>query len=168
MCIRDRDTLSRFEEGFWTPFLSDSGASDSTAGNLTVNYNHVSNIGASWTESRTYGSYTRIGNLVYAVWDMYITGSSTTGSTSNTVRVKGFPFPGGYGDFGVTWERAVLRASSMFSNIADGNMISWMDKGYPSLVLTQSSGNSETNILVSDLTTSNGRLTGWIMYHTND
>lgn len=163
-----QDTLSRFEEGFWTPFLSDSGASDSTAGNLSVTYNNVDRVGASWTESRTHGSYTRIGNLVYAVWDMYISDFTTTGSTGNTLRVKGFPFPGGYADFGVTWPRAVIRASSMFQNISDANMISWFDKGYPSLVLTQSGGGSESNISVSDLANASGRLTGWIMYHTND
>ena len=163
-----QDTLSRFEEGFWTPFLSDSGVESSTAGNLNVTYNNVDRVGASWTESRTHGSYTRIGNLVYAVWDMYISDFTTTGSTGNTLRVKGFPFPGGYGDFGVTWPRAVIRASSMFQNISDANMISWFDKGYPSLVLTQSGGGSESNISVSDLTNASGRLTGWIMYHTND
>ena len=163
-----QDTLSRFEEGFWTPFLSDSGVTDSTAGDLNVFYDRVSNVGASWTESRTHGSYTRIGNLVYAVWDMYITGFTTTGSTGNTLRLKGFPFPGGYGDFGVTWPRAIIRGSYMFQNIPDGDMISWYDKGYPSLVLTKSNGASEANILVSDLYNGAGRLTGWIMYHTND
>ena len=162
-----QDTLSRFEEGFWTPYLSDSSLSLSTVGNLNVTYNNVSKIGASWTESRTHGSYTRMGNLVYVMWDMYISSYTTSGSTSNQLTIKGFPFPGGYGDFGTTWNRPVLRASSMFNNIADGNMIGWMNKGYPSLQLTQSTGASETNILVSDLN-QNGRLTGWLMYHTND
>lgn len=163
-----QDTLSRFEEGFWTPYLSDSGVSDSTAGNLNVTYDYASNIGSSGTESRTYGSYTRIGNLVYAVWDMYITGFTTTGSTGNTLRVKGFPFPGASGDFGVTWPRAVIRGSYMFQSIPDRDMISWFDKGYPSLVLTKSDGASETSILVSDLYNGSGRMTGWIIYHTND
>ena len=163
-----QDTLSRFEEGFWTPYLSDSNQNDSTAGNLDVTYDYVNNVGNSNTSARTHGSYTRIGNLVYAVWDMYTTGFTTTGSTSNTLRVKGFPFPGGQGDFGVTWERAVIRASYMFTSIPDGDMISWMDKGSPSLVLTRSDGASETAILVSDLYNGGGRLSGWIMYHTND
>ena len=163
-----QDTLSRFEEGFWTPFLSDSGASDSTAGNLIVTYNNVDRVGASWTESRTHGSYTRIGNLVYAVWDMYISDFTTTGSTGNTLRLKGFPFPGGHSDFGVTWPRAIIRGSYMFQNIPDGDMITWFDKEAPSLVLTKSNGASETSILVSDLYNGSGRMTGWIMYHTND
>ena len=163
-----QDTLSRFEEGFWTPYLSDSGVSDSTAGNLNVTYDYASNIGSSGTESRTYGSYTRIGNLVYAVWDIYITGFTTTGSTDHTLRVKGFPFPGASGDFGVTWPRAVIRGSYMFQSIPDRDMISWFDKGYPSLVLTKSDGASETSILVSDLYNGSGRMTGWIIYHTND
>lgn len=163
-----QDTLSRFEEGFWTPFLSDTAPSDSTAGNLTVTYNHLGNIGADDESSRTHGSYTRIGNLVYAVWDMYITGYTTTGPTGNTLRVKGFPFPGGNGDFGMTWPRALIRGSYMFASIPDGDMITWMDKSYPSLVLTRSDGASETSILVSDLLNGAGRMTGWIMYHTND
>jgi len=147
--------------------LSDSSLSLSTVGNLNVSYNHLSNVGAGWTESRTYGSYTRIGNLVYVMWDMYISSYSTSGSTSNQLSVKGFPFPGGYGDFGTTWNRPVIRASSMFNNIDDGNMIGWMNKGYPTMQLTRATGASETNILVSDLN-QGGRLTGWLMYHTND
>ena len=163
-----QNTLSRFEEGFWTPYLSDSGQTNSTAGNLDIAYNYLSNIGGNDTANRTFGSYTRIGNLVYAVWDMYISSYTTTGSTGNTLRLKGFPFPAGTGDFNPTWPRAVLRASYMFQNIPDGDMISWMDKEYPSLVLTKSDGASEASILVSDLYNGAGRLTGWIMYHTND
>ena len=163
-----QDTLSRFEEGFWMPYLSDSGPSSSTAGNLNVTYDKLSFIGENGPAGRTFGSYTRIGNLVYAMWDLRITGFTTTGSTGNTLRLKGFPFPGGYGDFGSTWNRAVLRGSYMFQNIPDGDMISWFDKEYPSLVLTKSDGASETNITVGDLYNGAGRLTGWIMYHTND
>jgi len=163
------DTLSRFEEGFWSPFLSDSNAASSTAGNLDVTYDYTNGIGEGGTASRTYGSYTRIGNLVYAMWDMRISGFTTTGATTNVLRVKGFPFPGAYGDFGATWPRALLRGSTMFTSIAVSDMISWFDKAYPSLVLTKSGGSgTEDNILVSDLHNGAGRLTGWIMYHTND
>ena len=74
------------------------------------------------------------------MWDMYISSYSTSGSTSNPLGIKGFPFPGGSGDFGTTWNRPVLRASTMFNNIADGDMIGWMNKGFASLRLTRSTG----------------------------
>ena len=160
-----QDTLSRFEEGFWQPYWSDSV---SGANNLEVDYVSLDNIGLDANSQRTYGSYTRIGNLVHAIFDMYHSGFTTTGSTSNPLYIRGWPFPFGTGDFGTSWPRAVIRASFAFQSYADHEIVGWGNKETDTYVMTRSTGSSETSMFVSDLYNGTSRITGWIMYHTND
>jgi hypothetical protein len=70
----DANTLDDYEEGSWTPTLSSS----------TGSYTSV-------TYGKQYGKYTKIGNLVYAMFDMSTT-SQVVGTASSDLIIAGFPF----------------------------------------------------------------------------
>ena len=67
-------TLNDYETGTWTPTLT----------SYTNSYTSVS-------YTRQYGRYTKIGNLVYAMFDMATSGQ-TVGSATSDLLIAGFPF----------------------------------------------------------------------------
>jgi len=67
----DPNTLDDYEEGTWTPTMDRSGSSP------TVSY------------SQRYGTYTKIGRMVWVFWD--ITASSVSGG-SGVATISGLPF----------------------------------------------------------------------------
>jgi hypothetical protein len=75
------NTLDDYEEGIWSPIIAGTGGSGGLGG--TQSYH-----------SSTYGSYTKIGNLVHCSFRVHFDG--TTGANGNPngsyIQLKGFPF----------------------------------------------------------------------------
>jgi hypothetical protein len=65
----DPNTLDDYEEGTWTPSYT--------------------SVGATWSYTPQYGTYVKIGQMVYAQFYLFATAS---GTTSNQVVVTGLPF----------------------------------------------------------------------------
>ena len=131
----DANTLDDYEEGTWTPELLSTGAS--------------------FTYPRgQYGSYVKIGSLVYA--QFYI-GADTTGTTTNQCNLAGLPF-----------------SSGNLSALAQASACAWVSNTTP-LGFTQNNNSNQATIWIQNIggtTTANalqvagGYLVGTIIYRS--
>ena len=109
----DPNTLDDYEEGSWTPIITD-GTNDATAG------------------ANNYGRYTKIGNrvLIHCFLE-----TSSLGSVTGTLSVKGFPFPsanleGPGGNVAYFADRLNIAAGQSIAlginkNLATGGLVIW-------------------------------------------
>jgi len=135
------EVLDNYEEGTFTPYVQ-----------------RYQNALSALSMSRQYGSYTRIGNFVYAQFDIIV--SSWSGG-SGAWRINGFPFPAltgsNAGGYGAVQFRSHDFCSSAFRERANS---SYMDGSACYL----SYFNSSYNEVPETSANGSGRLTGFATY----
>jgi hypothetical protein len=126
------ELLADYEEGTWTPTIQA----------LTVDFTSVS------YNSRTKGSYTKVGNIVYFYMEL-LTDAITVGSASGSVVINGLPFSananaGGTGSVGV---------AQLFG--VDTPISAWIDVSTSRITLYKraTSLSATQNVLAGDMTT---------------
>jgi len=121
----DANTLDDYEEGTWTPVLSDGT-------------NNATSVGT------TFGRYTKIGRMVFCSCFL---GTTSLGSVSGNVRMTGLPFTSSdatYNTFVAGWAEKL--------NITAGNSIGgWNQNGTTYYNLTKwSAADGTTNLTATD------------------
>ena len=140
-----------YEEGTWTPIYYNANAATELAG---VVYN-----------GRTYGKYTKVGNLVTVYFQLLTDAMTLTGASTNDVWLSGLPFTVGTlsssdstSDYGAT----IATSSNTFNDIPVRVEAS---AGYTGFILRTSTGTFEIN----DMQTGNSdnNIQGSFTYPTN-
>ena len=149
--IGSSNKLEDYEEGTWTPIYYDANTATELAG---VVYN-----------SRRYGKYTKVGNLVTIYFQIITDTMTLTGSASNDVWLSGLPFPvgtlsdsDGNSDIGAY----VAASPNTFNDIPIRVEAS---AGYTGFILRTSTGTFEINDMQTGSFDNN--LQGSITYPTN-
>jgi hypothetical protein len=131
----DGNTLDDYEEGTWTPVVSDAA----TGGNL-----------ATLDAGSTSGVYTKIGNVVYWRFSVALT-SKASMTAGNEVYIQGFPFTSA--TIGNNWYNpfpAIIR-NVTFTGYVQFHQNSNSTYGYFRENVSNATG---SNIIVSDITDS--------------
>jgi len=133
----DANTLDDYEEGTWTPVVSDAA----TGGNL-----------ATLASSSTSGVYTKIGNIVYWRFSVFLT-SKASMTAGNDVFIQGFPFTSAAIPDSWYNPSPVIIRNITFTGFVQFNQVGNTVRGTFRENVSNANG---SDILVSDLTDSAG------------
>ena len=149
-------TLNDYESGTWTPTYLSSG------GGQTVTYGQTVNVNGEYG-----GTYTKIGNMVFATFTYFVTGVS---GGSGYFQLGGLPFTQssagvayGCGSFGTINNISHSGSRTQFGvriEGADNKMVVW-EFGLASGSV------SDTRVPWSAVPNSQSNITGWIFYRAN-